>query len=92
MNDGNLAPTNYSTNHNVSFNSFNVFLSYIWQFTPGSEVSIVFQNSIYSSGDAVTAGYFDNLRQTLNSPQSNSLSVKFLYYLDYQNVIRKPKL
>ena len=31
----------------------------------------------------ITDKFFDNLRNTLDSPADNSLSVKLLYYLDY---------
>jgi hypothetical protein len=89
--DGTLSATAYNNNHNVNFNSFNVFLMYIWQFAPGSEVSIVYQNAIFSSGSAITTNYFDNVNNTFRLPQTNSLSLKVIYYLDYQSVFPKHK-
>lgn len=81
--DGTLAASNYNGNHNINFNSFNVYTSFVWQFKPGSEVSIVYQNSIYNSGTAIVSNYFDNIGNVFRSPQTNSLSVKVIYYLDY---------
>jgi hypothetical protein len=80
---GSLRPTTYDRNHNINFNSFNVFLSFVWQFKPGSEMSVVYQNSIYTAGNIIQSSYFNNLNTTLQYPQSNSLSVKVIYYLDY---------
>lgn len=82
-NDGTLSPSNYNQDHNINFNSFNIYTSFVWQFKPGSEMSIVYQNSIYSSGSEIINDYFNNIQHTLSSPQTNSLSVKVIYYLDY---------
>ena len=81
--NGELEATAYNTSHDINFNSFNAYLSYIWQFRPGSEMSIVYQNSIYPVSQPITYSYGNDLQNTLQAPQSNSLSVKVIYYLDY---------
>ncbi|MES2704623.1 MAG: DUF5916 domain-containing protein [Bacteroidota bacterium] len=81
--NGRLDSTGYNTNHNISFNSFNVFMALTWQFRPGSEMSVVYQNSIYATGSQIETNYFNDLNYTLKFPQSNSLSVKIIYFLDY---------
>ncbi|MFI5196149.1 MAG: DUF5916 domain-containing protein [Chitinophagales bacterium] len=91
---GRLDPTTYNTNHDINFNSFNVYAGLVWQFKPGSEMSVVYQNSIYSSGVQIINNYFDDANYTFRSPQTNSLSVKIIYYLDYvtiKNIIREKK-
>lgn len=88
--DGLLRPSSFVAD-NVNFNSFNVFMNFIWQFRPGSEMSVVYQNSIYSSGAALAPDYGTDLRNTLQAPQSNSLSVKIIYYLDFQTMERMLK-
>jgi hypothetical protein len=86
-NDGRLTyGTGYSGTHNVNFNSFNVFMNFVWQFKPGSEMSVVYQNSIYTSGQALVNSYTESLNRTLQAPQSNSLSVKVIYFLDYHTL------
>lgn len=81
--NGTLSESNYNRDHNINFNSFNIYTSFVWQFKPGSEMSIVYQNSIYSSSSDITSSYFNNLDHTLMAPQSNSLSIKVIYFLDY---------
>jgi len=80
--------TGYSTNHNINYNSFNVFMNFVWQFKPGSEMSVVYQNSIYSSGQNLVGNYLSDINNTVQAPQSNSLSMKIIYYLDYQTIKR----
>jgi hypothetical protein len=66
---------------------------YTWRFAPGSEMSIVWKNSIYQSDtggdDVIIDGFLEDLKYTLNSPQVNSFSIKFLYYLDSQYLKRR---
>ena len=80
----------YSGNKNVNFNTFNLYLSFVWQFRPGSEMGVVYQNSIYSSPDApvLAYDYFKDAETTFGLPQTNSLSVKVIYYLEYQDIRR----
>jgi hypothetical protein len=91
-NEGNLDENNsYKENSNFNFNSFNVDLLFSWEFAPGSTMSLVWKNAILDEKDFVISNYFDNIDNTLNSSQLNSLSLKVLYYLDYQNLKRKKK-
>lgn len=84
--NGDLDAINYtSSDHDMSFNSLNIDLAYKWQFAPGSELSLVWKNAIssYLEGEYVSS-YIDNINNLFDSPQFNSLSLKILYYLDWQ--------
>jgi hypothetical protein len=81
--DGHLDNSTYNTNNNINFNAFSVDLQYTWYFAPGSEISIVWKNQIVSQGTSLQNNYFADLGNTLSSPQSNSFSIKVLYYFDY---------
>ncbi|MFC2135740.1 DUF5916 domain-containing protein [Bacteroidota bacterium] len=83
---GDLLPSTYSNNHDVNYNAFNIDMSFIWNFAPGSELRLVWKNAIYNSNQDIDSGYFTNFENTLDSPQINSLSVKILYYIDYLNL------
>jgi uncharacterized protein DUF5916 len=86
---GGLSPNAYHENHNFTFNAFNIDLVFVWNFAPGSEVLVVWKNAVYTDKDEVSNDFFKNIRNTLDSPASNSFSVKFMYYLDYQYLKRK---
>lgn len=81
----------YGGNSNVNFNAFNIDLVYRWRFSPGSEVSIVWKNSIYTFGREIIQHYSDNVDMMFNSAQTNSFSIKLLYYLDYSMIKKKKK-
>ncbi|MCF8298180.1 MAG: carbohydrate binding family 9 domain-containing protein [Saprospiraceae bacterium] len=87
--DGTVGTTAYSELHDINFNIFNIDLVYTWQFSPGSEISIVWKNMIYSENDILKEDFIENFDHTINSPQTNSFSVKVLLYLDYQSIKRK---
>ncbi|MEZ7816764.1 MAG: DUF5916 domain-containing protein, partial [Flavobacteriales bacterium] len=59
-----------------------------WQFSPGSQLSIVWKNTLQSRGDMLPSGYVDNWEQMLEETFTNSLSIRALYYLDYSSVKR----
>ncbi len=75
--------TDGSQKHHANFNAFNVDWVYTWQFAPGSEMSVVWKNAIYRFTRHTGEGYIDNLQDTLVSDQSNNLSIKILYFIDY---------
>jgi hypothetical protein len=98
--DGGLLPSDYSEINDISFNAFNVDMLYIWNFAPGSEINIVWKNAIqaYEVPEVINSiyyemedNYFKNLANTLQSPATNSFSIKVLYYFDYQYLKRKKK-
>ncbi|MCB9013574.1 MAG: hydrolase, partial [Bacteroidales bacterium] len=88
-NNGNLQAAPGINSPDIGYNAFNIDMIYTWNFAPGSEFSIVWKNAIETDDDFIRNGYYDNFRRTLDSPQLNSFSVKFLYYLDYQSLKKK---
>jgi hypothetical protein len=84
MSDGSLTNSAYTGNHDSNYNAFNIDMVYSWRFAPGSELTLVWKNSIYSYGDYIFQNVSDNLNYMFDSPQTNSISLKILYYFDYQ--------
>ncbi len=86
--DGKPEACAYNFNNDIDFSAFNIDLIYTWQFLPGSEMSIAWKNSIYTISQELAKKYSESLQGTLASPQTNSFSIKLLYYLDYQKLKR----
>jgi len=91
--DGSLSDSEYTglnedglSNHDVNFNAFNIDLVYRWVFKPGSEMRVVWKNSILGDSSDLQYDYRNNLRQTFGHDQVNSFSVKILYFLDYRSL------
>ncbi len=80
--DGSLLPVNYTGNADLNYNHFNLDLAWIWNFAPGSQVSVVWKNIIDNLTGNVEKNYFNDLNYTVGAPAMNSFSIRFLYYLD----------
>lgn len=89
--DGNL--TDYQgpalTGLDRNYNVFNIDLIYIWQFAPGSTLSVSYKDAAETSDTFYRQRYNKNLSGILNAPQNNSLSVKVLYFVDYLDLKKK---
>ncbi|MDP3558654.1 MAG: DUF5916 domain-containing protein [Bacteroidota bacterium] len=81
--DGKLNSYNYQTNHNVNFNAFNIDMVYFWQFAPGSELNIVWKNSVLKREGTINNDYYENFKGSFSTAQNNLISIKVLYYIDY---------
>ena len=86
---GYLQDSDYVGENNVNFNAWNIDLNFNYWFAPASEISIVWKNSILTSGSRIENYYKDNLEALLSNPQENSLSLRLRYFLDYQYLKKK---
>ena len=84
--DGTLSPASYDINHDLNYNAFNIDLTYRWNFARGSEILFNWKNAIATTAGQLGVPYWANLKHTLQSPQINSFSIKFIYYFDYFDV------
>jgi hypothetical protein len=84
--DGSLSPAPFRDGEDINFNAISADLQFVWYFAPGSELSLVWKNTITTWGNQPEYNYFRNFFRTLDSPQTNSLSLKVLYYLDFQQL------
>lgn len=78
----------YGNDQNYNYNAFTIDMKYLWRFAPGSEMAIVWKNAIYTSETDILNNFMDNITNTFESSQINSISLKVLYYLDYQYLIK----
>lgn len=80
-----------SKDYDFNYNAFNVDLVFSWQFAPGSNLSIVWKNAILDEQSQPILNFFNDIKHTFTADQLNSLSIKVLYYLDYQYLVRNKK-
>lgn len=90
--EGVLNPMNYTKKEDLNFNLFNLDLTYTWNFAPGSQLSVVWKNAISTLSSDIISNYFGDLGRTLDSPASNSISVRLLYYLDALYLKKKSRV
>ena len=74
-------------NQNVNF--FNIDMNYIWRFAKGSDIIVNWKQSIQSEDVDFESNYFNNLSGIFGAQQLNSISLKIVYFLDYDSLVRK---
>tara|TARA_S200000501_G_C20548907_1_gene623494 strand:- start:149 stop:682 length:534 start_codon:yes stop_codon:yes gene_type:complete len=93
LHDGNLLESYFSVNdennmpqYNVNYNAWNIDLNCLWQFAPGSELNLQWKNALTTLDDDANISAKENLNRLLDESKGNSLSLKIIYYIDYQNI------
>ena len=87
--DGTLGDTNFdgfnpdgSSDFNSSFNAFNIDMVYSWQVAPGSFVKINWKDAIFNFSRKIDRNLGENISSTVKDDHYNTLSVKFIYFID----------
>lgn len=80
---------NYYTNHDFNYNAFNIDVVYAWQFAPGSFLNITYKNSIEQDDANTRSRFGENFDNTVHAPQTNNLSLRLIYFLDYNQLMKK---
>ncbi|MEC8603568.1 MAG: DUF5916 domain-containing protein, partial [Bacteroidota bacterium] len=70
--------------YNINYNAFTIDMLIRWVFLPGSELNLGWKNSIFISDENVNERYWATLNNTLRNGPINTLSLKVIYWLDYQ--------
>jgi len=79
-------PLNGNSAYDINYNAFTIDFQYRWIFAPGSELSLVWKNSIFIDDINVDRSYFNNLQYSLTNGPLNSFSIKMMYWLDYSQI------
>jgi hypothetical protein len=87
--NGSLAvDPSYTQNKDQNYNDFTVDMIFTWNFAPGSELDCAWKTASLTDESTFVNNLWSNLNKSwLN--QTNSLSVKVLYYIDYNKLKKK---
>ncbi|WP_029036139.1 DUF5916 domain-containing protein [Salinimicrobium xinjiangense] len=90
LSDGSLTPVSYevtaANDPNVDFNIWNLDLSYQWRFAPGSELILLYRNSIFNLEKQSDLVYLESVENLFLQPVRHNLSLRIVYYLDYSSI------
>jgi hypothetical protein len=80
--------------YNVNYNAFNLDVFYTWDFRLGSRLIIGWKNWLAKDYEyALPANtykyYTTNAHQLFSSPHGNEFTVRFIYFLNYQQLVKK---
>lgn len=92
--DGSLKPTSYkgvdekgNGLHHKTYDFFNIDFVYRWHFSPGSDLYLTWKNNAFGNARQISS-FSNSFSDAFSEKPNNSLTLKVLYYLDY-NSIRK---
>jgi hypothetical protein len=78
----------------VNYNIFNLDAFFTWDFRLGSRLIFAWKNSLgpdyenFIPGDT-NPSYFKNVGEVLRIPHGNEFTIRFIYFLDYQQFRKK---
>lgn len=89
--EGGLSSTDYDSFNDFAFNLLNIDLNFRWRFASGSDIIINWKNNISGSShsediDFRALNYFKGIKHLNDFPQDNNISLRVVYYLDYQQI------
>jgi len=87
QNNGSLTPAQFQispdNNPNANFNIWNLDFSYSWEFAPGSEAILLYRNSIFNLDSQSELGYGKSLGNLFEESLRQNISLRLVYYIDY---------
>ena len=75
--------------YDINYTTWTSDVALNWWFAPGSQLSIVWKNGIDNETNILRDRWLDNIEDSFNLAQENSLSLKIVYYLDYLYLKKK---
>lgn len=84
------------SDHNTNYNAFNLDVFYTWDFRLGSRVIVGWKNWLANDYQFLIdgtryAGFTGNAGKIFSTPHGNEITVRFIYFLDYQQFVRRRK-
>lgn len=80
---------------NVNFSTWNIDLSYSWQFAPGSFLTALYRNQLFNSDSRSKDNFGDSLNTLLDQDMQHIVSIRLQYFIDYNGLRsvfkKKPK-
>ena len=73
-------------NSDVNFSTWNLDLSYSWQFAPGSFLTALYRNQLFNSDSLADLGFADSIDNLFEQDMQHILSIRLQYFIDYNGI------
>ncbi|HEU0112271.1 MAG TPA: DUF5916 domain-containing protein [Flavisolibacter sp.] len=90
--NGNYVPRAFISGQDENYNVFNIDAFFTWDFRLGSRLILGWKNWLgneYGVDGTVHKSYLNNLGNTFNISHGNELTLRFIYFLDYNQLRKK---
>lgn len=81
-----LPKTSLDASPDVNFSTWNVDLNYIWQFAPGSFLTILYRQQLFQNNEAASLNFSNSLDNLFNQNFQHTLSLRLQYFIDVNTV------
>jgi hypothetical protein len=87
QNDGSLIDnSDFTSNRNRNLNLWNLDLSYVWWFTPGSQVTVLYRNNAALFTREFSRDFNSNFNDAISLQNTNhTFSISVRYFIDYNS-------
>ena len=86
--DTNIFQEDLPEDPNINFSQWNIDLSYSWQFTRGSFLTVLYRNQLFRNGDDSMTNYTDSLNNLFDAPALHLVSLRLQYFLDVNKALK----
>ena len=84
--DSGYTVDNVSNDPNINFSTWNIDLSYSWQFAQGSFLTALYRNQLFNFDNMSEDGFGDSLGTLFEQPSQHTISVRLQYFLDFNGM------
>lgn len=77
---------NIGDDPNINFSTWNVDLSYSWQFAHGSFLTALYRNQLFNFGENAEDGFSESLDLLFQRPIQNTFSLRIQYFIDFNGL------
>ena len=84
--DSGYTVNNVGENPDINFSTWNIDLSYSWQFAPGSFLTALYRNQLFNFDTMAEDTYSQSLNNLFNQPTQHTFSVRVQYFIDFQGL------
>ncbi|WP_299122782.1 DUF5916 domain-containing protein [uncultured Winogradskyella sp.] len=84
--DSGYTVNNIGDSPNINFSTWNIDLSYSWQFAPGSFLTALYRNQLFNFDDMSEDSYSESLNTLFDQPMQNTFSLRVQYFIDFNGI------
>ncbi|MCA0132658.1 carbohydrate binding family 9 domain-containing protein [Winogradskyella sp. D23] len=70
----------------INFSTWNVDLTYSWQFAPGSFLTALYRNQLFNFDENANDNFTESLDLLFQQPIQNTFSLRIQYFIDYNGL------
>ncbi len=84
--DSGYTVDNVSDSPNINFSTWNIDLSYSWQFAPGSFLTALYRNQIFNQDINAQDNFSRSLDLLFDQSSQHTFSLRLQYFIDYNGI------